>query len=111
MLMLAGLSCRMSTQLASEVGAFGIEPGDLVDMMAGMRVSLDTDIGEPLSNTSVWLKGGGGGGVQSLQERPKEARAFPSGDAGADGSRWITLVRGSREPLRSISMLLWGVAG
>jgi hypothetical protein len=24
------LSCRLSTQIASELGAFGVEPGDLV---------------------------------------------------------------------------------
>jgi len=39
------LSCRMSTQIASELGAFGIAPAQLVDMMAGMRVTLNTDIG------------------------------------------------------------------
>jgi len=39
------LSCRMSAQIASELGAFGIAPAQLVDMMAGMRVTLNTDIG------------------------------------------------------------------
>mmetsp|Transcript_48705 Transcript_48705/g.115766 ORF Transcript_48705/g.115766 Transcript_48705/m.115766 type:complete len:1036 (+) Transcript_48705:39-3146(+) len=37
-------SGRMCTAIASEVGAFGIPPADLVDMMAGMRVSLNTEV-------------------------------------------------------------------
>ena len=39
------LSCRLSTQIASEIGAFGIAPAELVDMMAGTRITLNTDIG------------------------------------------------------------------
>ncbi len=27
-----------------QVGAFGVEPGELLDMMAGMRVSLETKV-------------------------------------------------------------------
>ena len=39
------LSCRLSTQIASEMGAFGIAPAELMDMMAGTRITLNTDIG------------------------------------------------------------------
>ena len=39
------LSCRLCTQIASEIGAFGIAPAELVDMMAGTRITLNTDIG------------------------------------------------------------------
>ena len=31
------LSCRISTQIASELGAFGIPPADVMDMMAGLK--------------------------------------------------------------------------
>lgn len=41
-LLLAG---RMSTSLASEVGVFGLPPADVVDMMAGKRVSMNFQIG------------------------------------------------------------------
>ena len=39
------LSCRLCTQIASEIGAFGIAPAELMDMMAGTRITLNTDIG------------------------------------------------------------------
>ena len=39
------LTCGMSTQVASELGAFGVAPAELIDMMAGMRITLNTDIG------------------------------------------------------------------
>ncbi|EKX39800.1 hypothetical protein GUITHDRAFT_143191 [Guillardia theta CCMP2712] len=38
------LSGRMSTSIASEIGAFGVRPGELVDMLAGMRVTVNTEI-------------------------------------------------------------------
>mmetsp|Transcript_2475 Transcript_2475/g.5962 ORF Transcript_2475/g.5962 Transcript_2475/m.5962 type:complete len:1024 (+) Transcript_2475:179-3250(+) len=38
------VTCRMSMSIAGEVGAFGVPPGELVDMLAGMRVSVNTEI-------------------------------------------------------------------
>ena len=39
------LSCRLAPSVAAELGAVGVAPAELLDMMAGKRVSLEMDIG------------------------------------------------------------------